>query len=334
MSVVIPLYNKAKYIKRALDSVLAQSYQDFEVIVVNDGSTDGSEKVVEQYTDPRVRLISQQNAGASAARNRGIVEAKYELVAFLDADDEWHPDYLVTIMQLRAEYPGAAAWGTLYEYMEADGSHGTSSGGVVLRERRKDSGVLNYFAGRRAFHICSICALKGVLLNIGLFTEGLVRGEDEEVFIKIAMRHDIAIYLQPKAVYHREAYGRTDVEDCLWVGVPPHFQNLVAFLGGMDGPPKERREAMIDHVMFRHQEALISNVLAGHRAEAKRILADFRRIGRYGRRQAIWHLLSWMPQTLVARLWVLYARRLYGSEKRIGVIRYLYPPALRSKMIV
>ena len=89
ISVVIPLYNKEKYIKRAIESVLNQTFQKFEIIVVNDGSTDKSAEIVQNIKDPRIRLINQKNAGVSAARNRGIQEAKYEYIAFLDADDFW-----------------------------------------------------------------------------------------------------------------------------------------------------------------------------------------------------------------------------------------------------
>src|SRR5947209_3795753 len=94
VSVIIPLYNKAPYVRRTLDSVRAQTFADYEVIVVDDGSTDGGAAVVEGFGDPRFRLIAQPNAGPGAARNRGLAEAGGEFVAFLDADDEWLPTFL------------------------------------------------------------------------------------------------------------------------------------------------------------------------------------------------------------------------------------------------
>jgi glycosyltransferase involved in cell wall biosynthesis len=94
VSVVVPLYNKAACIGRCLDAILNQSFGDFELIVVNDGSTDGSEKAVEMRRDPRLRLVSQPNAGPGAARNHGARLAGSSLLAFLDGDDAWHPDYL------------------------------------------------------------------------------------------------------------------------------------------------------------------------------------------------------------------------------------------------
>ena len=101
VSVVIPLYNKAPYIDRALRSVLAQTFQDFEVIIVDDGSTDGGAKIVKSTTDKRIKLIQQKNSGVSAARNRGIQESKSKLIAFLDADDEWKSRFLEVILRLR-----------------------------------------------------------------------------------------------------------------------------------------------------------------------------------------------------------------------------------------
>jgi len=95
-SVVIPLYNKERSVKNTIESVLNQTFQDFEVIVVNDGSTDNSLEVVKSFNDERIRIINQKNSGVSSARNRGIKEAKYEWIAFLDADDLWE----ITICKL------------------------------------------------------------------------------------------------------------------------------------------------------------------------------------------------------------------------------------------
>jgi glycosyltransferase involved in cell wall biosynthesis len=111
VSVIVPLYNKARYIARCLDSILTQTFSRFEVIVVDDGSTDGGPTIVRDYEsrDPRVRLIRQHNAGPGAARNRGGAEARGELLAPLDADDSWAPDYLAENVRLLDSHPQAAA---------------------------------------------------------------------------------------------------------------------------------------------------------------------------------------------------------------------------------
>ena len=95
VSVIVPSYNHAHYyVSLAIKSVLAQIYTDWEAIVVNDGSTDETEAVFAQFTDPRIRYIYQENQGLSAARNTGIRTAQEDCLAFLDADDEWEPDFL------------------------------------------------------------------------------------------------------------------------------------------------------------------------------------------------------------------------------------------------
>ena len=114
LSVVVPLYNKEREVQRALRSVLAQTFADFEVIVVDDGSTDASVRVASQIVDRRIRLVRQENGGVSAARNRGISEAQASLIAFLDADDEWMPHHLETLIRLRRVYPNCQVFAAGY----------------------------------------------------------------------------------------------------------------------------------------------------------------------------------------------------------------------------
>ena len=98
-SVVIPLYNKETHLKKTLALVLQQDFSDFEVIIVNDGSTDNSVKVVESFSDKRIELFHQKNKGAAAARNFGIEKAKAKYIALIDADDEWKENHLSTLKE-------------------------------------------------------------------------------------------------------------------------------------------------------------------------------------------------------------------------------------------
>ena len=111
ISVVIPLYNKAAEIGRAVRSVLAQTLPPREVIVVDDGSTDGGADEVERMASSVVRLVRQENRGVSAARNRGIAMASGRYVALLDGDDRWQPQYLEQVWRLIARYPDCGAYG-------------------------------------------------------------------------------------------------------------------------------------------------------------------------------------------------------------------------------
>jgi hypothetical protein len=116
VSVIIPLYNKAAHILGALDSVATQTFADMEVIIINDGSTDGGARLAENYPDRRFRVVSQPNAGPGAARNRGIAEAKGELLAFLDADDEWLPEFLARSIKLLEEHDAATATSCYFQF--------------------------------------------------------------------------------------------------------------------------------------------------------------------------------------------------------------------------
>ena len=120
ISVVIPLYNKEHQIAETLRSVLEQTFQDFEVVIVDDGSTDKSSEEALKIRDPRIRFVRQENAGVSAARNRGIEEARFDLIAFLDADDRWKPEYLQTQYDLFQKYPQCGVFACNYEFVHAD----------------------------------------------------------------------------------------------------------------------------------------------------------------------------------------------------------------------
>jgi len=106
-SIVIPLYNKAKSIANTIQSILGQSFADFELIIVDDGSSDDSVRVVNQFTDKRIRLIQKENGGVCSARNVGILHAQYDYIALLDADDQWNIDYLLEQQKLINEFPQA-----------------------------------------------------------------------------------------------------------------------------------------------------------------------------------------------------------------------------------
>jgi len=107
VSVIIPVYNAERYISRCLSSVVAQAFQDFEIIVVDDESSDRSPEMAASVLREADRLVHQQNTGCGGARNRGVAEAQGQYLAFLDADDYWHPDFLQAMLALFAKHPTA-----------------------------------------------------------------------------------------------------------------------------------------------------------------------------------------------------------------------------------
>lgn len=120
-SVVIPLYNKKHTIRECIASVLSQSYQDFELLVIDDGSTDNSFQVLSEYSDNRIRIVQQSNGGVSSARNLGLKLAKSKYVALLDADDLWMPDYLEKMNSFIEAYPFCALYGSRQYVVDGKG---------------------------------------------------------------------------------------------------------------------------------------------------------------------------------------------------------------------
>ncbi|MFB3918323.1 MAG: glycosyltransferase family 2 protein [Terriglobales bacterium] len=206
-SVVIPLYNKAAEVERAIRSVLRQSERDFELIVVNDGSTDGSAYVVESIHDGRLRIVHQSNAGVSAARNRGIAEATGEVVAFLDADDEWMPHFLSLVSELERQFPEAGAVATCFLIDKGPGLvHRARVTGVPEHPWR---GLLHdYFGTRNTLWSSCVAIRKTVFETTGLFRNGLRMGEDLDMWFRIAAYADIAYTTEVAAVWHWTASNR------------------------------------------------------------------------------------------------------------------------------
>ena len=175
-SVIIPLYNKRNGIVRAIDSVLSQVYQPAEIIIVDDGSTDGSVKRVRAFDDSRIHLISQENGGVSAARNRGIKASHCRYLAFLDADDAWMPDHLSSIEKLIRNYPQAGAFATSYFVKEA--GHEVRMANFAHVPTAPQGGLISsYFRciarGNNPVWSSAVCVPRSTFEKVGLFPESV-----------------------------------------------------------------------------------------------------------------------------------------------------------------
>ncbi len=201
ISVIIPLFNKKETVGRALKSVLSQSFGNFEIIVVDDGSTDGGFSVVENHDDKRIRLIQQENKGVSNARNRGIAESFSEFVAFLDADDEWHPDFLKTVVALKEENSDCNVFATAYKRCNAKGEIENIKIKSVAGQR-----LDNFFEvasiSDPPFCTISVMVNKQSLQQVGGFPEGIYQGEDLLTWARLAVNNKIAYSTEPLSIFH------------------------------------------------------------------------------------------------------------------------------------
>ncbi|WP_394776531.1 glycosyltransferase family 2 protein [Flavobacterium sp.] len=204
-SVVIPLYNKALYIEDTLNSVLSQNFTDYEIIIINDESTDESEAVVRRFNDKRIQIFNQKNQGVSVARNLGIEKSKGNLIAFLDADDYWYPNHLEELANLYHHFPNCGIYcsrhkiKTAKNYFQIPTYYGidTTFKGIVS----------DYFFSNRPFRITWTSCLaipKEILENFTGFTPDISNGQDLELWTKIGIKYPVAITNTITAIYNND----------------------------------------------------------------------------------------------------------------------------------
>lgn len=207
ISIVIPLYNKRNCLPRTLQSVLEQTFRDFEIIVVNDGSTDKSDELVQQYHDPRIRVIDQPNAGVSAARNTGIRQAKYDYVAFLDADDIWDPQYLSEQTQLIRDFPEASLWGCAWKRISSN-IH-ISSPSFEFPENYRGIVTNVWKQSTFPFWTSAVIVRKVSVMSLGNFDERITYGEDMDLWFRLLLRYPAAFNHHFLACYTHDAENKT-----------------------------------------------------------------------------------------------------------------------------
>jgi len=216
VSIVIPLYNKEGTIARAIDSVLSQTISDFELIIAEGPSTDGSSAIVSSYHDPRIVRFTQEGHGVSAARNQAIHMASAELIAFLDADDQWMPDFLETVLHLYSVFPDAGMYGTAYSVFSNEKFVHDIIQDATVGERMLSSYFREYVSvGHPIIITSAFAAPKVVLEEVGGYPESLRIGEDHELFGKIALRYPVAYSPKVCSRYNLGSENNADVVDFL-----------------------------------------------------------------------------------------------------------------------
>jgi glycosyltransferase involved in cell wall biosynthesis len=184
ISVIIPTCNRSRLVKEAIDSVLRQTFNDFEVIVVDDGSTDDTRLVIEDISDPRVRYYYRENGGQSIARNMGLAKATGRYVAFLDADDLWPPHYLETVVTRLAVNKEYGAAYTRVIRLLPDGTKKELS----TLERCRSGWITKYFFDGAPCLMPSAILFRRSVWNDIFWDEALKRGTDYDVFLRISTK--------------------------------------------------------------------------------------------------------------------------------------------------
>lgn len=209
-SVIIPLYNKAPYIQKGLESVFAQTFKDFEIVVIDDGSSDASFTVANEVlkrSPVKYQMIHQENAGVSTARNNGVSVSKGDYICFLDADDWWDPTFLEGMSTLIDEFPDAGIYGTNYTIVN-EVKHKTRVARIGVEEGF-EKGYINYCqAYAKTMYMPlwtgAVCIPRPVFNEMGGFPKGIKLGEDFILWVHIALQHKVAFMNKSLAYYNQD----------------------------------------------------------------------------------------------------------------------------------
>ena len=206
-SVVIPLYNKANFIAKAIESVCTQTFEDFELVIINDCSTDNSLVIAKEFSDPRIRIVEhEQNKGLSASRNTGIRNTSAQYIAFLDADDIWKPAFLERIDFLIKEYSQASLFACNYEISLKNNKHISHS--FKITNGQPHAIIANFFESnltQTTYIPSGLCVNREVFDTVGLYNESISYSEDVDFNIRAHAKFKMAYDTKALVTYTLES---------------------------------------------------------------------------------------------------------------------------------
>ena len=315
ITVIVPLYNKANEIERSLQSIYHQTVTGYELIIIDGGSTDGSLEIAESHmNDSRIRLVHQKSKGLPAARNEAIALSRGELIAFLDADDEWHPDFLETIIRLYHQYPDAGIYATAYERFSVTTAKPSPLKGLSEAfEGYLPSWFTVYVkSGYPPFCPCSVALHRNMFSKTGYFNPNSRMAEDVEMWVKAALNVPIVFTKEIHARYHLFAENKMSTDYYPIEQLPP-----VTYLDSIPEGILQKRADYSDVLLAKEYLNLITayfNLGAGHRKYARRALAKSASKEFIVRRTGLWGL-SILPAFVSKRIIKIYAALPYVIDK-------------------
>lgn len=300
ISIVIPLYNKGAYIGKTLDSVLNQSFDKWEALVVDDGSTDFGPEIVQKYVDadPRIRLISKKNGGVSSARNVGIAHSQGVAICFLDADDEWLPGHLSEIWRLRQSYPKAELFFD-QAIVKKNGKYRKHK----WYSECKSEGYLFSYADELAkcpnlINSSNVAISKSLLNRTKTwFMEEDSIGEDLELWLRLSLDCYVAFSSSEGAIYNRDV--EVNARNSNSVHYPRGYLMLINQLltsGELDDSTCKSLQSVRDRKTVAYIFSLISS---GNRNEARLQLSKWSPASSYSRCKPLLRIACCFPSSLI-----------------------------------
>lgn len=318
VSIIMPLFNKGNEVNRSLQSALSQSFADFEIIVVNDGSTDRGPEIADSFGDQRIRLVHQSNRGVSSARNRGIAEARAEFISFLDADDEWEKDYLETILRLADNFPEASVFAT--GYLIKEGGRDRRVACIRGLPDGFSEGMLdNYFVvaadSDPPLWTSAVTVRKSAIESVGGFLEGIAAGEDLLTWAQLAVRYKIAYCRSPRAVFYAPRY----MEDrpSRSPQIPDHVASGLRALLSRDSLTPADINGLHHYIGVWHRMRAVVYIKLNRGLQAREEIRISSSYSGMTVRLFLLLLLSWLPYQLPAKIYyaLLAASNLIRSRR-------------------
>ena len=265
VSVIIPCYNQARYVARAIDSVMAQTLRDWEAIVVDDGSTDGTAAIVSQYVDSRIQYVFQDNRGVSAARNTGIMASKGKYLTFLDGDDEWRPEFLECCL---GEIETNASIAGVYTRAQHMDECGNLLSQVVGKPMAPDLLRRSIWEGGQ-FALHAALVRRDILDSVGFFDTQLCTLNDWDLWIRVIREYDMRAIDRILALYRISPGSKSTKIQQRFVD---HLTVLHKYLGAPEGEPDtwpaDKRRAYA----FAYRSAALGYIAQGEADEGWRYL--------------------------------------------------------------
>jgi glycosyltransferase involved in cell wall biosynthesis len=276
-SVIVPLFNKADAVVSCLRSVLEQSFPNFEIIVVNNNSTDEGVIRVNEIQDERIKIVHEIKQGVSFARNYGVGLAKFDYVCFIDADDTWMPNHLLELKKLIDHFPNANMYSNSYKIIESNGIERNifSTSSRIEPYWFPESHFFDFFTtADMPIHTNTVCIPKKVFESVGGFDVSISYGEDVLLWAKIFMLRKVVIGNYIGAVYHRNAQNRSDIPQKLLVELPviKKYEELFHQYPEWQKASKKYRAFIAKHLFL----TLMSNIRNGTLKDARKIFYDGR----------------------------------------------------------
>ncbi len=300
-SVIIPVYNKAQTVGEAVKSIYAQTEDDYEIVIIDDGSEDALSVALSEVQTPKLRLIRQENGGVSAARNTGILHARGEYVCFLDADDLWKPNHLETLGDLIAAYPSADVFVTSHELVDPAGTveHSCQTLAAFDESFATDDflGLLNT-TSYEVINTNSVCVKRSLFEQDNIYFETGVRiGEDTDVWYRFGVKHTVAVSQKETTVYRREYSTATKNGNYVHDWIFSRRERELMEDSGIS----DKAKASIIHLLDRYKMTGSRECMAeGNRKQAKKLLREIK--DKHGKRYVLTKIFTCLPYAVCRKV--------------------------------